>query len=101
MIRNPLTDRITAAKGQNDRLDRKSNGKEIDGTGKRLLEIDDFRTRSIGEVGGEFEIHGQGAEGDEESERPVQQGHADGASAFEDSSSWTTRKKKKDKPKPQ
>ena len=56
-----LTNGIAAAKGQYDGLNRESDRKEINGTGICLLEVDDFCTGSIGEIGGELEIYRQGA----------------------------------------
>ena len=56
-LREILTDGIAAAEGQYDGLNRESHWKKIYGTGKRLLEIDDFCSRSVGEVGGVLEIY--------------------------------------------
>lgn len=52
-----LTDGIAAAKGQYDSLNRESYGKEVNGTGKRLFEVDHFCSRSVGEVRGVLQIY--------------------------------------------
>ena len=60
--RERITDGISAAKGQYHGLNRESHGEEVSGTRKCLFEVDDFCARSIREVGGVLQIHGQGAE---------------------------------------
>ena len=56
-----LTNGIATAKGQYDGLNSESHRKEVNGAGIRLLEVDDFCTGSIGEVGGVLQIYRQGA----------------------------------------
>ena len=89
-----LTDGIAATKRQYDGLKRESDGEEINRTWISLLEVDDFCTRSVREAGGVLEIYRQGAEGDEKAQGPVQQGHTNGASVLEDSSSCGERSAK-------
>ena len=55
-----LTNGIAAAEGQYDGLNRESHRKKINGTGIRLLEVDDFCTGSIGEIGGVLQIYRKG-----------------------------------------
>ena len=83
-----ITNGISAAKRQDDILNRKSNGKEVSWTRKRLLEVHNLGTRSTREVRGVFEVDTERRGRGEQSDSPKDQAQSNRTSSFKDGSRY-------------
>lgn len=79
------TDGIATAEREDDGLHGEDGGEEVSGARIGLFQIDDLGAGATGEVGDEFEIDDQGAQGHEKTDSPVDEGETDRVCAFEDS----------------
>lgn len=83
-----LTNRVTGAKRQQDRLHRKGNGEEMLGTRISLLEVDHLRAAAVWKVARELEVRAEPGYGHDKADDPVDERQADRACVGKDRSGW-------------
>lgn len=79
----PRTDRVSTAERQDNRLDGKSDRKQVLWSRKCLLRINHLGTRSIRKIRGVFEMHTERRDGREKAEEPVDHAEPNGPGPLE------------------
>jgi hypothetical protein len=82
------TNRVTAAKRENNRVECKSNGEEMLRPRVCLLQVNDFGSRPVREVARELEIDGEPSGCGKDADHPINQSQADGTRLSQNSASF-------------